>query len=107
NLSARRDFVPVADGARAYAVLLESGADGEVYNLASGRAWTVREALECLLRVSGGEARVELDPARERPIDIPLLCGDARRLGALGWSIESSLQDAVTALCRTLAACRS
>lgn len=103
NLSARRDFVPVADGARAYAVLIESGAGGEVYNLASGRAWSMREALDCLLRVAGVEARVERDPARERPVDIPLLCGDSQRLQSLAWSMESSVEDAVAALWRTVA----
>jgi GDP-4-dehydro-6-deoxy-D-mannose reductase len=102
NLSARRDFVPVADGARAYAVLLESGGAGEVYNLASGRAWSMREALDCLLRVTAVEVRVEHDASRERPVDIPLLCGDAGRLRALGWSLESSVEEAVTALWRTV-----
>lgn len=100
NLSAQRDFVPVSDGARAYAVLLERATAGEAYNLASGRAWSLREALDRLLAAAGLEVRVEEDPARLRPVDIPLLCGDSSRLRALGWSLESSLDDAVGALWR-------
>jgi GDP-4-dehydro-6-deoxy-D-mannose reductase len=102
NLSARRDFVPVGDGARAYAVLLERATAGEAYNLASGRAWSLREALDRLLSAAGVEVRIEEDPARLRPVDIPLLCGDSSRLGALGWSIESTLDEAVGALWRAV-----
>jgi GDP-4-dehydro-6-deoxy-D-mannose reductase len=102
NLSARRDFVPVGDGARAYAVLLERATAGEAYNLASGRAWSLREALDRLLLAAGLEVRIEEDPARLRPVDIPLLCGDSSRLRALGWSLESSLDEAVGALWRAV-----
>jgi GDP-4-dehydro-6-deoxy-D-mannose reductase len=102
NLSARRDFVPVGDGARAYAVLLERATAGEAYNLASGRAWSLREALDRLLSAAGLAVRIEEDPARLRPVDIPLLCGDASRLRALGWSVESSLDEAVGALWRAV-----
>ena len=104
NLTARRDFVAVEDGARGYAVALERAAAGDAYNLASGRAWTIREALDRLLQVAGLEVRVTEDPARLRPVDMPLLCGDARRLRELGWRPESSLDDAVARLWRSIAA---
>ena len=103
NLTARRDFVPVRDGARAYALLIERGEPGEVYNLAGGRAWSVREALDQLLEVAGVTARIEEDPELLRPVDIPLLMGDAAKLRALGWSVEDSLADAVGALWRSVA----
>jgi GDP-4-dehydro-6-deoxy-D-mannose reductase len=102
NLSAQRDFVPVSDGASAYAVLLERATAGEAYNLASGRAWSLREALGRLLEAAGLEVRIEEDPARLRPVDIPLLCGDSSRLRALGWALESSLDEAVGALWRAV-----
>jgi GDP-4-dehydro-6-deoxy-D-mannose reductase len=95
NLSARRDFVHVDDGGRAYRLLAERGRPGEVYNLASGRAFSLREALERLMAISGVRARVEPDPARMRPVDLPLLLGDAGRLRALGWQPRHDLDEAL------------
>ena len=95
DLSARRDFVHVEDGAEAYALLVERGEPGVVYNLATGQAHSIREALDELLAVAAVGARIVEDPERLRPVDIPLLCGEASRLRALGWAPRRSLGDAV------------
>jgi GDP-4-dehydro-6-deoxy-D-mannose reductase len=98
NLTARRDFVHVDDGVEALALLAEKGAPGEVYNVATGRATSIADALARLMQVAGVEAQVEEDPALVRPIDLPLLCGDASRLRALGWSPRRTLDDALADL---------
>jgi len=98
NLSARRDFVHVCDGARAFRLLAERGQPGEAYNIASGRASSIAELLDRLRGVAGVEARVETDLERMRPVDIPVLAGDASRLRALGWEPEFTLEDAVREL---------
>jgi GDP-4-dehydro-6-deoxy-D-mannose reductase len=98
NLTARRDFVHVDDGVEALALLAEKGAPGEVYNVATGRATSIADALAGLMQVAGVEARVQEDPARVRPIDLPLLCGDASRLHALGWAPRRTLDDALADL---------
>lgn len=103
NLSARRDFLHVADGAAAFCVAAERGEPGEIYNLASGRAVSIGEALERLKAVSGVAARVEQDGERMRPVDLPLLVGDATRLRALGWKPQRGLDDALLDLWRTVA----
>jgi GDP-4-dehydro-6-deoxy-D-mannose reductase len=100
NLSARRDFVHVADGAEGYRQVAEHGVAGAVYNLASGRAVSIAEALERLMAVAGVEARVEIDRERMRPVDVPLLAGDPRRLEALGWRRRHDLDDALADLWR-------
>jgi GDP-4-dehydro-6-deoxy-D-mannose reductase len=102
NLSARRDFLHVDDGAEAYRLLAERGEAGGLYNLASGSAWSVGEALAKLKEVSGVEARVEEDPERMRPVDLPLLLGDNRRLRALGWEPRRTLEDALRDLWATV-----
>lgn len=102
NLEARRDFVPVEDGARGYAAILERGARGEVYNVATGHAWSIRQALDCLLSAAGAEVRIEQDPSRVRPVDIPLLQGDNTRLRGLGWSVQGDLASAVQSLWRAV-----
>lgn len=98
NLSARRDFVHVDDGAEAFRLLLEKGKPGGVYNIASGQAFSIGEALERLMALSGVKARIEPDPERMRPVDLPLLLGDARPLRALGWQLRRTLDDALAAL---------
>jgi GDP-4-dehydro-6-deoxy-D-mannose reductase len=98
NLSARRDFVHVDDGVEAYRLLAERGLPGEIYNLASGRAFSLAEALDRLMAISGVRARIEIDPARMRAVDLPLLSGDAGRLRALGWEARRGLDDALADL---------
>jgi GDP-4-dehydro-6-deoxy-D-mannose reductase len=95
NLAARRDFVHVADAVRALTLLACRGEVGTVYNLASGRDRSIAEALEALIEVSGTNPRVERDPERLRPVDQPLLVGDASRLRALGWTEELGFERAI------------
>lgn len=90
NLDARRDFTDVRDVVRAYWLVLERGAPGEVYNVCSGQAPTIREALEGLLALAKVRSiSVRPDPHRMRPSDAPIVCGDFRRLAAAtGWRPE-------------------
>ncbi len=103
NLQARRDFTAVDDALDAYELLLEGGEGGTVYNLGSGRAISIEEALHRLILVSGVQARIEVDPERLRPVDVPLLCADSSRLRALGWSPTVELDAALERLWRSVA----
>ncbi len=86
NLSARRDLLDVRDVVRAYVRLVEAGEPGGIYNVCSGEARSMAEAVDELVELSGTRARVEVDPALMRPVDLPLLLGDNARLRALGWA---------------------
>ncbi|HET6764890.1 MAG TPA: GDP-mannose 4,6-dehydratase [Longimicrobiaceae bacterium] len=92
NLSARRDFLDVRDVVRAYRVLAERGVGGEVYNVCSGQARSIRSLVDEMVDISATGARVEVDPARVRPLDVPMLCGDPARLHSLGWTPEIPLE---------------
>lgn len=50
DLTPRRDYSDVRDIVRGYWMLLERGEPGEVYNLCSGRTWTIQQVLEGDLR---------------------------------------------------------
>jgi GDP-4-dehydro-6-deoxy-D-mannose reductase len=93
NLEARRDFLDVRDVVRAYVVLLEHGRAGEVYNVCSGRAHRLRDVVDAMVGMTDAEIRVEVDPERVRPVDVPLLLGDGSRLRALGWSPRIALDE--------------
>jgi nucleoside-diphosphate-sugar epimerase len=87
NLDARRDWLDVSDVAEAYARLLTRGEAGGVYNLCSGEAHSVREALEHMLARADKEIDVVTDPDLLRPLDQPVLAGNNEKIRrALDWS---------------------
>lgn len=98
NLSARRDFVHVDDATAALELLLRRGESGTVYNVATGAHTELSVALERLIAIAGVQARVERDPARDRPADVPAISGDASRLEALGWRPSRDLERALADL---------
>lgn len=86
NLTAVRDFTDVRDVVRAYALLLQRGAVGEVYHVASGSGVTIRDLLNHLIALSATSITIKPDEQRLRPVDIPYLVGDATKLhAATGW----------------------
>jgi GDP-4-dehydro-6-deoxy-D-mannose reductase len=95
NLTPVRDFSHVLDVVNAYCVLLAHGVAGDAYNVGSGQGRTIRSVLEELLLLAGVEAKVEIDPARLRPAEIPSLVGDATKLRALGWTPARTVTDAL------------
>ena len=100
-----RDYVDVRDAARAYRLLLESGATG-VYNVCSGVATPVRRLVDLLV----AESRVPLEVrelGQASGSDVSTQVGDRARIGgATGWSpeipIERSLRDLLDRLRQTL-----
>lgn len=95
DLTPLRDFLHVADVVDAYELLLTSGIAGEVYNVASGAGRTIRSLLDEMLELSGIHAKVEADPARLRPVEIPALIGDPARLSALGFRPRRQVRQAL------------
>ena len=98
NLEARRDFSDVRDIVRAYWLALEKCEAGEVYNICSGKAWSIREVLDLLLGMTKTRIEVKQDPARLRPSDVPILLGDnSKFVKATGWQptipFEQTLRD--------------
>jgi GDP-4-dehydro-6-deoxy-D-mannose reductase len=98
NLQVRRDFLDVRDVIRAYRCLVERGENGTIYNVCSGEATKLRDLVELMVELSRTGARLEVDPARVRPADTPLLFGDPSRLRALGWEPRISLRQTLTDL---------
>jgi len=89
DLSPRRDFTDVRDVVRAYRLLVERGEPGEVYNVCSGRDLSVQELADQLLTLARHPMRLDTDPALRRPVEIPVLRGDATKLrNATGWRPE-------------------
>lgn len=92
NLSSARDFTHVKDACRAVRLIAEKGHKGEVYNICSGRTYTAQEVLDKLISMARTEVKVVQDPARIRPSDTPVVCGNHDKLtNHTGWQPELSL----------------
>lgn len=86
NLDVRRDFTDVRDVVRAYAMLAERGKAGETYNVGSGKAVRIADILQMILKSSTADIRVETDTSRLRPVDLPVIEADIRKLKeTTGW----------------------
>jgi GDP-4-dehydro-6-deoxy-D-mannose reductase len=93
NLDVERDITDVRDVCRAYQMLLEPSVEGGTYNVASGGSVRLQDVVDLLVQLARRPVRVELDPERLRPVDIPELCGDASRLvRATGWRPQIPLE---------------
>jgi len=86
SLSAIRDFTDVRDVVEAYWLSLEKGKPGEVYNIASGRGYSMQEVLDILFSFTKVKIKVKQDEKRMRPSDVPVLIGDYAKFQKLtGW----------------------
>jgi GDP-4-dehydro-6-deoxy-D-mannose reductase len=87
DLSTQRDFTDVRDMVRGYLLALQKGEPGEVYNLASGKAWVIKDMLDYLISLSTVKnIEVKQDPKRMRPSDVPILLGDnSKFVSKTGW----------------------
>ncbi len=98
SLAPRRDLSDVRDVVRAYAMLGVHGHEGRVYNVCSGRAPSMGEIVERLLRIAGVQSDVTQDPALVRAVETPVLLGDPTRIQAdVGWrpaiALDQTLSD--------------
>lgn len=98
NISVERDFSDVRDVVRAYARLMEKGRAGDVYNVCSGRSYSLDNILKCLLSFARKEISVRVDSQKLRKADIPRLVGDNRKIKReISWEpqipIERSLEE--------------
>jgi GDP-4-dehydro-6-deoxy-D-mannose reductase len=101
TLTTRRDFTDVRDVVVAYRLLIERGVPGTVYNVCSGRDVAIAEVAEQLLALARAELELVTDPELVRPVDVPVLRGDAGRLHeATGWAptipLATTLADVLT-----------
>lgn len=83
NLYPVRDYLHVSDVVRAYALLLQHGEQGGVYNVCSGKGVSMGDLLHVLIKVSGTELTVAEDPSLTRTIDHRSQVGDPGRTRAL------------------------
>ena len=98
NLEPRRDITDVRDMVDAFWTATEKAEIGEVYNLCSMKAYRIRDLLDKMLALSTIKIKVEVDPAKLRPTDEPIIMGDNTKfVKKTGWTpkipVEKTLED--------------
>ncbi len=98
NLDAMRDFTDVRDVVRAYVLLVQKGNPGETYNVGRGEAVRIRTVLDKIIEISGADISVEIDQAKLRPVDVPIIEADITKIHSVtGWepviSIEQTIKE--------------
>jgi nucleoside-diphosphate-sugar epimerase len=84
NLAGFRDFIDVRD----LVLLLRRMAElprcfGRIVNLCSGRATRMADVVEQLVAASSLPIRIEVDPRRYKPVDVPVSYGSTELMGEL------------------------
>jgi len=95
--SAVRDYVHVEDILSALSALVRSGARDEIYNVGSGRGRSVREVLDVIRHVTGGEIALERVSGEYAGVRRSVL--DVSRLRTrTGWEPEVELEEGIAHL---------
>jgi GDP-4-dehydro-6-deoxy-D-mannose reductase len=98
NLEVTRDLSDVRDVVRAYVALLRRGRSGIAYNVCRGVGVRLTDVVASLVAQARVPVRVETDPLRLRPADVPWLVGDPALIARdTGWHagipLEKTLGD--------------
>lgn len=94
NLEAYRDFTDVRDIVRGYKLLMDYGKIGEIYNIGSGNPYKIQEILDILLSLSNIKIKVEIDPDKLRPSDVPIIkCDNLKIKSHVKWIPKYDIKD--------------
>jgi GDP-4-dehydro-6-deoxy-D-mannose reductase len=94
NLNIIRDFSDVRDIVQAYRMIVESDDCSKVYNVGSGKNYTLQDILEYIVSLSSQKIEIYVDPEKFRPVDnSAIYCDYSYIKRELGWNPEYSIFD--------------
>ncbi|MCI9618304.1 MAG: NAD-dependent epimerase/dehydratase family protein [Eubacterium sp.] len=96
NLKVKRDFSHVKDIVRAYRMVIESDNCELIFNIGSGKAYSLEKMLRYIIDLSSQKIDIEIDKNRFRPTDQPVICCDHSLITSeLGWEPKYTVFDAL------------
>jgi GDP-4-dehydro-6-deoxy-D-mannose reductase len=99
NIEIKRDFLDVRDVIRAYRALLDSGKPGEIYNVCSGKSYSLKELLHKLGAIAGVRVEIQVREDRIRPLDTQELRGNKLKITRdTGWSPSIPIDETLRSL---------
>jgi nucleoside-diphosphate-sugar epimerase len=94
NLDVVRDFSDVRSVVKQYRCLLQAARAGEVFNVCSGRGYSLLEVLQIMREISGHAPEVRVNPAYVRSNEVQRLVGARSKLdAAIGVMPDVPLRD--------------
>ncbi|MBP9670380.1 GDP-mannose 4,6-dehydratase [Candidatus Woesebacteria bacterium] len=97
NLDSVRDFTDVRDMVEAYILAGEKAKSGEIYNIGSGKGYTVKQILEILETLSKSKVEIKVNQALVRASDVPVLIADSSKFSHLtDWKPKISLEETIS-----------
>jgi len=95
-----RDFTDVRDVVSAYYLLLTIGEKGDIYNVCSGKGWSLKEIIDMISRILEIEVRIKVNADLFRPDDNKIIIGSNEKLKyKMKWetkyTLERSLKDMI------------
>ena len=103
NLSPKRDFMYVKDAVDGIILALNSGKNGEAYNLGRGEAVSIKALAEQVLEEVGSDVAVVSTSERQRDdsIEIKEHVADSSKIRDLGWNPSYTLRDGIREMIRS------
>jgi nucleoside-diphosphate-sugar epimerase len=95
NLKPERDFIDIRDAVAAYWTICEKGTPGNIYNVSTGKTASIKTLVDLFRKNAPVQKRVQQEAARARKNDFNRVCGDNRKLLALGCRPKISLRQSV------------
>ena len=93
NLKAERDISDVRDIVKGYYALLMRGKCGQIYNIGSGKAYSMEYLLNKLIQLSSKKVTVEIDQQKFRPVDTPrIVCNNDKITRDTRWEPEIPIE---------------
>lgn len=88
NIDVERDFSDVRMVAKYYVDLLRNIPSGEVVNVCSGAAFTLRSVLDTMSDIAGYQIEIKINPAFVRANEVKVLRGNPAKLHRLSFKSE-------------------
>lgn len=96
NLKPKRDFIDITDACRGLIALATKGKNGEIYNICSGRSFSMERILQMMIDQAGLDVRIEVDLLRVKGADIEDIYGDNEKIKSdTGWSQSIQLTESI------------
>lgn len=96
SMDSKRDFVAASDAVEAYVRLAQSGIRGEIFNICSGRAYSIRNVAKMLLANSPRPITLEFDPKLVPVSPVRAIYGSYKKAArAIGFRPSISLKAAL------------